>query len=298
MSDQPYGPGQWFWMMMIVLAGIGFGLAPYFVRTLLDANTDPSVIAFARFALTAVIMLPFLSFGGRKGSASFMGMVAGILMGFGWVGFIMALKYTTVVTAGVSYMAYPMFTMLFAWALLGSPPGPRGFLAGFMALTAVYISLTPNVFGDMQIAGISYLLMAPLSFGFAVAVMSGWLGRLNPLERLACVPLGACIGLAPAMWITTGGQVLPAEVDWMALIGLAVLTLLLPGVLYAIAAPRIGLVRTAICGSVELPVMVLSGLWLLGDGLRERDLAAVVLVIVAILVVSVSGQPKGRPPAA
>jgi len=298
MNDQPYGPGQLYCMVMVAIAGICFGLAPYFVRSLMGAETDPSVIAFARFALTALVMLPFLSLSGRKGSATFMGIVAGILMGFGWIGFIMTITHATVAHAGVIYMSYPMFTMLFAWVLLGDPPGPRGFLAGFMVLTAVYICLTPDVVAHLTLKGIAIALAAPLSFGFAVAVMSGWLGRLSPLERLACVPFGACIGLAPVMWVTTGGQLVPESADWMMLIGLAVVTLLVPGVLYAIAAPRIGLLRTAIGGSIELPAMVFFGVFLLDDAVRERDLAAIVLVVAAILVVAVSGQPKGRPPAA
>ena len=74
-------------------------------------------------------------------------------------------------------------------------------------------------------------------------------------------------------------------------------TALLPQFLYVISAPRIGPFRTAVAGSVELPCMVLLGLWLFDENPTPSEMLACALLVCASLLVAVSRQPKGQPPA-
>lgn len=297
MSDAPYGPGQIFWVLIVLIAAVAFGTAPIFVRELTAVGVEPAAIAFLRYALTALVLLPFLSLRGGKLIATLMGMLAGMVMGFGWIGFVSAVNGTTIAIAGILYLSFPMFTMIFAWALLGEIPGSRGFLAGAMAFVGVAIAINAGVVTDLTMIGVIFALSAPLAFGFAITIQTGWLGRLNPLEQLACVPFGTCLGLAPIAWFNTDGEIIPPTADWLTILAFAVGTSLLPSLVYVIGAGRIGRFRAALAGSVELPAMFIFGVVVFTETIGELEIAAGLLIVCAILVSAVSRQPKGRPPA-
>ncbi|MEO1494126.1 MAG: DMT family transporter [Pseudomonadota bacterium] len=297
MSDAPYGPGQFFWLLVVLIAIAAFGTVPLFVRELSGAGMDPAATALLRYVLTAVVMLPFIAVRSGKLIATLMGMLAGMVMGFGWIGYVVSVGATTVAASSVIYLSFPIFTVIFTWALLGEIPGPRGFLAAAMALVAVIISVTDQVFADLTLIGIVFAMSAPLAFGFALTIQIGWLGRLNLLQQLACVPLGTCLALAPVAWFNTEGQIIPQDINWVMILAFAAGTSLIPSFLYLIAAPRIGRVRTALAGGIELPVMMALGVVVFGETLGGLEFGAAALLIGATVVGALSHQPRGRPPA-
>lgn len=296
MSDTPYGPGQFYWLLIVLLAVAAFGTVPFFVREFASAGMDPAAIAFLRYVLTAVVMLPFLAVRSGKLIATLMGMLAGMVMGFGWIGYVTSVSATTIAASSVIYLSYPIFTVIFTWALLGEIPGTRGFLAAVMALVSVVIMVTASVLADLTLIGLIFALSAPLAFGFALTIQRGWLGRLNMLQQLACVPFGACLALAPVAWFNTDGQLLPQTMNWGMLAAYALATSLIPSFFYLLGSARIGRVRSAIAGSIELPVMMGLGVLIFTETVGGPEMGAAALVIVATLVGALSHQPRGRPP--
>lgn len=296
MSDTPYGPGQFYWTLIVLLAIAAFGTVPVFVRELVGAGMDPAAIGFMRYVLTAVVMLPFLAIRSGKLIATLMGMLAGMVMGFGWIGYVAAVTATTVAASSVIYLSFPIFTVIFTWALLGEIPGPRGFIAAFLALVSVVLSVTAAVYADLTLIGLIFALSAPLAFGFALTIQRGWLGRLNLLQQLACVPFGACLALAPVAWFNTEGQIVPPDVDWLMLAAFAAGTSLVPSFLYLLGSARIGRVRSALAGVIELPVMMALGVVVFTETLGVLEIGAAALVVAATFIGAMSHQPRGRPP--
>ncbi|MEM8977815.1 MAG: DMT family transporter, partial [Pseudomonadota bacterium] len=255
-NEQPYGP-QGIWILLIILAAIAFGATPVFVRHLTEAGTPPEMIAFYRYALTALVLLPFMSLRLDRLGATVLGLLAGAAIGLGWIGYVLVLGKTKIAVAGIYYMTYPLFAMLFALALTGHRPGLRGSLAVVMILVAAWIALTPGLLAAITLDMILMGLAAPVAFGFAIAVALGWLGILNPLQKIGSVALGASLALAAmVLWQSPDPKIFIAPgTDWANVLGLAALSALIPSLIYAIAAPRIGAIRTATAGALELPAM-------------------------------------------
>lgn len=299
MKDQPYGP-QAGWILLIMCAAIAFGATPIFVKRLIEIGTPPELIAFYRYVVTALVLLPFLSLRLSRVRATSLGLVAGVAMGLGWIGYVTSLSKVPVAVAGIYYLSYPLFAILFALALTTHRPGVRGALAVVMIIAAGWVAMTPGLAAVLTPEMVLMGLGAPIAFGFAIAVAIGWLGPLNPLQRLGSVALGATLALAAfVLWQQPDPKIfLPTTAILMPVLGVGLLTALLPSMIYVIGAPRIGPVRAATAGLLELPAMAMFAWWLFQEEIAERQIAAVVLIMLSTLVIALSRAPKGRPPAA
>lgn len=288
--------GRGFLILLLILSTVCFGAVPLFVRLLGEADLAPATIAFARYFLTALATLPFLALGRGQRIPTLLGVVAGAAMGLGWIGYVLAIEATSIAAAGVLYMSYPLFTLLFACLLLRQRPGPRSLLAAALVVCAAWISVSGTVFQELSLRGLIIALAAPLSFGFAITILTGWLGTLPTISRIGPVALGACVGLVPVLLITPAAEVVP-PLDLLPLLAaMSLFTSLLPTLLYVFAAPKLGPAMTAICGGIELPVMVAFGVLVFGEVLAGRQVVACVLVVAAVLIMSISRLPRRRPP--
>lgn len=297
-DDRPYGP-QGIGVLLVMIAAVGCGATPIFTKWLIATGAPYEVISFYRFVITALLMLPFLGLRPGTFSATLMALLAGAAVGLGWTGYAMLLSDATIVTAGVVYFAYPLFTLLFALALIGWTPSVRGSMAALLVVCAVVVVLQPVFLTTLSWEAILLGLAAPLSFGFAAVVTSGWLQVMSPLQRLGSVTLGACLGVLPVILLRHPPEVLIPATNQIALvIGLGAGAALIPSFIYVVAAPRIGAIKAAFAGSIELPVMAFFGWWVFQEIPSENEYAAGGLAVLAILMVAVSQLPKGRPPAA
>ena len=125
--------------MTAVVAGAAcFGTLPLFTRMLTEAGLAPPAIAFWRFALTAVVLLPLLRLRGGAWRPTLWAMAGGAGMGLGWIGFVHSLTTMSIAEAGVLFMTYPVFAILFAGVLFGVRPRPAELVAtGLIVLAAV-----------------------------------------------------------------------------------------------------------------------------------------------------------------
>ena len=116
----------------VIFASICFGVVPYFSRGLSDQGIAPQAIAFFRYVITAVVLLPVL-FGNLAAWRELLwGMAAGAAMGLGWSGYAAALKVAPASTVGVLYMTYPVFTVLISWLIFKDRITRRALIAAGM----------------------------------------------------------------------------------------------------------------------------------------------------------------------
>ncbi|WP_377189365.1 DMT family transporter [Ruegeria meonggei] len=267
----------------VLFASICFGLVPYFSRGLTDQGLAPYAVAFYRYILAAVILLPALFTHRSKWREIVWGMVAGAVMGLGWVGYVTALETAPASTVGVLYMTYPVFTIAIAWALFGDQPTRRSlFAAGLIVVAAIFAGSPASVPPD-QIPILLVSLAAPFGFGFGICVLVHRLSRIAPLARMASVSLGSVIGLAPLILSSEVGEILPeGGDDWLLVVGFGLLTALIPQLIYTICSPIIGAARTAVVGSIELPTMFAVGVLAFGEVITGAQALACALVLGAI----------------
>lgn len=272
--------------LVILLAAVGFGLVPLFAKHLQALGVSSPAIALYRFCFSALATAPFLPYARAKRGQALVVVASGVFVGLGWIGYLEAVQNVTVAAAGVVYMSYPLFALAFAWLFAGQRPGGRALAAGLLVLSAALLLLDPDQLSTSGVHALLWSLPAPMSFGLVVVVLSCLVSRLDGLERLACVMLGASLGLAPLAAAGTGaGSALPGSVaGWALVLGLAAVTALLPQLLYVLACRHVGPARTSAAGAFELPTMFAVGWLAFGEPLSLAELAAGSLILAATLV--------------
>jgi drug/metabolite transporter (DMT)-like permease len=282
-TDHPHLIGPGLATLGVIAASIGFGLVPYFARTLTAEGMAPHAIAFFRYAFAAVVLLPFVWRARAQWKALAWGLVAGFGMGLGWVGYVRAVEIVPVSTAGILYMTYPVFTLLIAWLMFGDTPGRRAIAAALMIVAAAALATSPDAVTPDQVPALILSLAAPLGFGFGINVLVHKLTVIDPLARIATVSLGSVLGLLPLMAATPAAALFPASAPgWWLVAGIAFGSALIPQLLYTVAAPVIGTARTAIAGSFELPTMFLVGWFAFAEPVGVTQWIACAIVISAI----------------
>ncbi len=270
---------------IIAFTSVCFGLVPLFARELQALGTSDAAIALYRYVFTALVLLPFLPRKREKRRAALLLGFAGLCMGLGWIGYLQAIKSAPVAAAGVVYMSYPIFALLFAWLLLGQRPGPRAGLSALLILGAALLLLQGNRLDADALGALVWSLPAPIGFGFIIVVLSGMTAALSTMERMASGMLGSALGLLPLALTSDAASLLPTSgVHWALVIGLGTITALIPQFLYTIACPRIGPAKSAAAGSFELPTMLAVGWLFFGEALGPLQSLAAALVLTAILI--------------
>ncbi|MEM9247646.1 MAG: DMT family transporter [Pseudomonadota bacterium] len=267
----------------VLLASVGFGLVPYFSRGLTEAGLAPHAVAFHRYIIAAVALLPVLYASRRAWRALLWGGAAGICMGMGWIGYVTALQTLPATTVGVLYMTYPVFTVLLAWAFFADRPTIRAIVSAGLIVVAALVSTGPFALAPEQIPVVLGALAAPLGFGFGICVLVHRLKALPPLARMASASAGSVLGLAPLVVMTDPAAILPSDPsDWGLLVGIALATALIPQLIYVTCAPLVGAARSAVIGSVELPTMFAVGVLAFGEALTVAQGVACALVLLAM----------------
>lgn len=283
--------------LMVGFSAVLFGLIPFFARNLLEAGLAPPAIAFYRYMISAVALLPFLRLRGTAGRASLWAYGAGFCVGLGWVGYVIALGKLPVAVAGVLYMTYPLFTLLIGWAMFALRPSPRAMLGAAMILAAAALAARAGTGGAVTPAAVVLALAAPLAFGLSINVLSERLGALRPFSRMSAFALGSSTGLVPLILTYPAAQVIPAEPRvWLEVAGLGLFAALVPQFIYTTYVPRIGGARSAALGAIELPTMFLVGYLAFGESVDLRAALAGALVLTAIVLTPT--RPRPAQPAA
>ncbi len=267
----------------VLFASICFGLVPYFSRNLTEQGVAPYAVAFYRFIVAAVLLLPVLILHRKEWREITWGLAAGAVMGLGWIGYVTALEKLPASTVGVLYMTYPVFTLVIAWAVFGDAPTRRAVLAAGLIVVAAVIAGSPGSVPAEHLPTLVISLAAPFGFGFGICVLVHKLSRIAPLARIASVSLGSVLGLTPLILGAEVGELLPREQsDWLLIIGIGLVTAFVPQLVYTICSPVIGASQTAVVGSIELPTMFAVGFLAFGEAISWPQALACALVLGAI----------------
>ena len=269
----------------VLFASICFGVVPYFTRGLTEQGMAPHAVAFFRYVITAAVLLPVLWGQLSVWREILWGMVAGAVMGLGWIGYVSAVEVAPASTVGVLYMTYPVFTVLIAWLLFGDRITKRALLASSMILVAAIIAGNPSAVPADQIPALTVSLIAPFGFGFGICVLVFRLSRIAPLARMASVTLGSVVALAPFILTSKIEEVAPQDMtSWLLLVGLAIGSALIPQLIYTVCSPVIGASRSAVFGSIELPTMFVVSIVAFGEPLTLPQAIACLIIVASIVL--------------
>ncbi len=272
--------------VVIALTGVAYAFATFFARRLTDGGVSALTVAFARFALIAVVLAPWLALGRDDRRATLWGAASGAVMALGWVAYVEGIGSGDVALAGIAYMTYPLFTLAALGLVFEHRPSGRQLAGGALVLAAAAVAL----FGAASGGGLPLItFLAPATFGASIAILTERLAGLRPTQRLASVAVGAVSALSPFVLAQPLDGALPEGAgQWAAIFGLAIGAALVPMLCYATAAPVIGAARSAVAGATELPTVFIIGGLVFGERITAGHLLAAALVALAIVIMPAS----------
>lgn len=283
---------------VIALSAVGFGLVPFFARSLTDTGMAAPAVTVFRWGFTAVLLLPFVRPRRDKVVSLSWGFAVGITVGLGWMAYVEALKSMPVPTISVIYMTYPIFAIVAARLLFSKRAGRRSVAGAVIVAVAAAIALSPSTMGSIGPMIVAVAFASPLAYGFGITVLAEGLDPLSPVERMAAIAGGALIAVLPLyLALPDSEKVSTKPGAWGLILGMGLLTSLLPKLGYSVAAPVVGSARVAIAGAVELPTMLVVGWLAFGESLGWSQLVAGVLILTAVCLTplrqKVSPEAKG-----
>ena len=178
----------------IVATSIAYGFASFFARQLTDAGMSATGVTFFRFAITAVALAPWLPLDRAHRSAAVWGVSSGAVMAVGWIAYVQAIADGDVASAGIAYMTYPVFAVAAAALVFRIRPERWATLAAVLVVIGAVIGL-----GGLEMSVSPWVVLAPATFGFSIAVLTERLAALDAFARLGTAALGATLALTPAV---------------------------------------------------------------------------------------------------
>ena len=270
----------------------------YLVARLADGVIAPHLLASARWALAALLMLPFVGRGllrdrswlRREWLHLLVLGALGMWICGAWV--YLAGRSTTATNIALVYATTPAaIAAVSAWAL-GERVRPAQWLGLLLALAGLLFIIAKGDWHNLAAvrlgAGDGWVLAAALSWTAYSVLLKRWPSALGPGERLVALIGGGLVVLLPftlaEAWLAPG-----PPWSWRAT-ALVVVAAVLPGVLsygaYSFMQRELGAARTALLLYLS-PVYGTLGAWLvLGEAPGWHHLAGAALILPSIWLAS------------
>ncbi len=285
--------------ILLLVAALFYGTMPFFTKSLTDVGIPPYAVEFYRYAITAAVLFPALITHRQLWVPICWGLSAGFCVGLGWIGYARALEVAPVSSVAVLYMTFPVFALLIGWLFYGDRPGKRACAAAAIILAAAVLAQPPSVVSGDQLPALLMSLSAPLSFGYSVNIVTRKLVVLPPVTRIATLAFGATIGLSPLVVASHFHSLVPsAPGGWWFVAGIALITALIPQLLYLTNAPVVGPARTSMISSAELPTNFIIGWLAFAEAIGPVQWIACILILGAILLTPAKRTPAANIPIA
>lgn len=230
----------------------------YLIARAADGVIGPHALAFGRWALAALLLLPFTAAGLRQRRAALRReaphlLVLGIL-GMWICGAWMyhGGRQTSATNMALIYAVTPIAIAIVGARLLHEPMRGRQWLGAALALVGLLVVIAR---GDPQVllavrfgAGDLWIVVAAVAWVAYSVLLRHWPSALGPAERLVATCAGGLLVMLPFLLHELLAQSLPAPA-WKAL-GLVLAAAVMPGVLsygaYSLLQRELGASRTAL----------------------------------------------------
>jgi len=272
-------------MWLIIASACGFGLNPMLAQLLYGLGFDSQVVTLYRFLIPALILLPMLRIKRVElGEAGRM-FVFGLANALAMLAYFNAMQTIEPAQAIFVYYTYPIFSLLVGWLVWGKRPCRNGVAAGALILLAASMALSPDQLAAEHYWVLASTFLAPLVVASLIQYLAKPKQNLAVTQRINMSLLGHMLVLLPVAVLHGPEQWLP--VTWQGgvwLIALAVFASTLPQYLMTLGVAKVGSDRTAIAGSAEMVVAMITGTLVFGHALNQAQITAMLLVVIAMSI--------------
>ncbi|RTE65435.1 EamA family transporter [Amphritea opalescens] len=281
---------------LVLMAACFYGLNPFFAQLLFKDGLGAEMVSLYRFILPAMFFMFFLRTPRVNLAEAARCLALGVFSGISIFGYFHALETIPAATAILIYYSYPVFSVLIGWLVFHRAPSQNALVSAALVGIAASLTIRPEALPAGSLWAVAGCFLAPLAVATQVQYLTKPRQKIPTGNRMAWITIGHVLVLLPiAIWVAPV-QLMPASTNGMlAVLGIALLAAAIPQVLFMMGAPRSCADKNALTGSVELVVALLTGAILLGDHLDRLELTAMVLIVLALFIKQVKGQPVTEP---
>lgn len=299
---------RWFPIIVILLAPAFFSTNLVFGRYVAP-QTDPFLLAFLRWSLVALILLPFA----LKNAAAevkglilrqwpFFVLIAFFGMGISGSGVYLGLQYTTATNATLIYSITPILIILIERVLLGRQSSLREGLGIVLALLGVAIIVLKGQLGtlfalDLNPGDLLIALAAMSWAGYSIMYRSERVSHLSSIVLFATIALfGALVNLPVAGYALWQGTSLPVSADaWMAIAGIVIISSLLAFSSYQFGVRRLGASTAGLFMYLMTPYGVLMAVVFLQEQMQSFHYLGIFLVMGGVMIATLPNSRRMKP---
>lgn len=270
------------WLAFAAL-GLIWGV-PYYLIKLAVAEVSPLVVAFARLALAALLLLPIAW---RRRALRGLGAHAGAILAFAVIEFVVPFtaislgeRWVDSSVAGILIAGVPLTVLLVGRAWGVREPLGTWRIAGLATglLGVVTLLGFGSISGPWGWAGAGCMVLAMLGYAIGPLIIQRHFSSLDSIGPVACSQAAAALVLAvPAAlaWPRT----MPSATVWASLAVLGVLCSAVAMVLMFFLVKHAGPARAAVITYVNPMVASLLGVFLLHEPLGAGGVASLALIL-------------------
>ncbi len=273
-------------ILLIAISAASFGTLAIFGRYAYADGMDTFTVLFLRFGISASFMTVILLLHKEHFPS---GRILAQLVGMGALGYVgqsflymTAIKYASTGLVALLLYLYPMFVFILSVLVLHEKANSIKVVALSLALVGSALTVDPN---GGQLIGVLMAIAAALIYSIYIIVGTNVMKHVSAVQSSTIIFASA--GVVFGILAFTSGAHFPASNSgWLAMLGIIVISTIIPVVTFLAGLERIGPTNAAMLSTLEPMVTVLLAAWLFGERLTPIVMAGGGLILVAVILLT------------
>lgn len=270
-------------ILLIAISAASFGTLAIFGRFAYADGMDIFTVLFLRFGLSAAFMTVILLL---RREPFPRGRILAQLVGMGALGYVgqsfsylTAIQYASAGLVALLLYLYPIFVAILSTVFLHEKLTRVKIAALLIAFVGTILTVGP---GGGQLTGILLAIAAALIYSIYIIVGTNVMKHVSAVQSSTVIfaSAGAVYGL---LTFVNGATFPASNAGWMAVLGLIVISTIIPVVTFLAGLERIGPTNAAMLSTLEPVVTVLLAAWLFGETLPPIVLLGGGLILAAVV---------------
>ena len=278
-----------------IITGITYGLNPLFGMPLMSKGVSVDSVLFFRYGIAVLILGAILLFDRQSFKISWRQagvlLVLGLLYTSSSICLFEAYKYIPSGLATTLIFLYPVLVALIM-VFLRVVPSWQVWLAIVATFVGVIIMTQGDSSQEINPIGVLLSLGSALVYALFIVIInrSKTIGSIsNSLLTFYALMVGAVVFLTR---ISLSGREVMAGIDtsldWLNIVGLAILPTIVSTATLAVATRRIGATKASVLGVFEPITAILVGTLVFGEALTNNIIIGILIAIVAVTFMIIS----------
>ena len=279
-------------ILLIAISAASFGTLAIFGHYAYNDGMNIYTVLFLRFGVSAFFMTVILL---RRKEHFPRGQILVQLVGMGALGYVgqsfmylTAIKYSSAGLVALLLYLYPFFVAILATIFLHEKITRVKIIALILALFGTALTVGP-VSG--QLIGALMAITAALIYSIYIIVGTNVMKHVTAVQSSTVIFASAGI-IYGLLTLVNGAQFPASNSGWLAMLGIIVISTIIPVVTFLAGLERIGPTNAAMLSTLEPVVTVLLAAWLFGDKLMPIVMVGGGMIIVAVIMLTRSELRK------